>query len=57
MDATEMSLMKTLDIFATDHKVSLSLTLKVILWKPVERPVLLNDELLLSRPSLLDIHS
>jgi hypothetical protein len=57
MDATEISLMKTLDIFATDHKVSLSLTLKVILWKPVERPVVLNDELLLSRSSLLDIHS
>ena len=52
-----MSLMNTLEIVATDHKVSLSLTLKVILWKPVERPVVLNDELVLSRPSLLDIHS
>jgi hypothetical protein len=57
MDATEISLMNTLDIFATDHKVSLSLTLKVILWKPVERSVVLNDALVLNRPSLLDIHS
>jgi hypothetical protein len=57
MDAIEISLMNTLDIFATDHKVSLSLTLKVILWKPVERPVVSNDKLVLSRPSLLDIHS
>jgi hypothetical protein len=57
MDATEISLMKTLEISATDHKVSLSLTLKVILWKPGERSVVLNDELRLSNPSRLDIHS
>ena len=49
--------MNTLDIFATDHKVSLSLTLKVILWKPVERSVVLNDALVLNRPSLLEVHS
>ena len=57
MDATDMSLMNTLETSATDHKVSLSLTLKVILWKPGERSVVLNEELRLSNPSRLEIHS